>query len=100
MIFKRLLERFGVKTKEQALFFRQRLAILYAFIGWNSFGVILYMLLKKEMPEDDTERRMAYSLLSSSGNLHVYQLEGMKLTNNFNIAYKVNDNQIEEENKE
>ncbi|KAL6256121.1 hypothetical protein P5V15_012244 [Pogonomyrmex californicus] len=75
MIFKRLLERFGVKTKEQALFFRQRLAILYAFIGWNSFGVILYMLLKKEMPEDDTERRMAYSLLSSSGNLHVYQLE-------------------------
>lgn len=54
---KKFLERwFRIRTKQDALYFRQRLAIIYAIVGWNCFGVMFYMLVKDKIPKDPKER--------------------------------------------
>ncbi|GAB1862764.1 hypothetical protein CAJAP_03843 [Camponotus japonicus] len=70
-----------VKDKGKALKIKQRLAMLYGFIGWNCFGITFYLLVKNKMPSDPAERRSAYKMLSgtSTGNMHVYQVTGLKL---------------------
>lgn len=45
-----------VKDKRKALRIKQRLAIFYGFIGWNCFGITLYLLLKDKIPSDPAER--------------------------------------------
>jgi len=47
---------FGVKTWQQAANAKRRLAILYAIIGWNTFGVAFYYIMKDKIPEDKAER--------------------------------------------
>lgn len=125
---KKLLERwFRVKTKQEALHFRQKLSIIYAVVGWNCFGVLFYMLIKDKIPEGSKERSKpifstfhfvekndgtilhsillfigaAYGLLTgTSKNMHVYQVTGFTLTNDFDVAYKAKVTQIERETEE
>ncbi|CAL1687391.1 unnamed protein product [Lasius platythorax] len=84
-----------VKDKHRAFRTRQRFSMLYAFIGWNCFGVTFYLFLKDKMPTDSVERRKSYRLLTGvPDNVHVYQIQGLKLTNEFDITY--NDKKEEE----
>ncbi|XP_011867602.1 PREDICTED: uncharacterized protein LOC105561860 [Vollenhovia emeryi] len=92
---------FKTKTKQDVARLRQRMAIVYAVVGWHAFGFIFYSILKKEVPEDAAERRMAYGhLTGTSPNMKVYQVTGLTLTKDFEIAYKAKVDQIERENKE
>lgn len=60
-MFRRFTERwFGVKNKHQAAHFKQRLSLVYAFVAWNCFGVMLYSLLKKEMPNGNPSERSTF----------------------------------------
>lgn len=45
-----------VKDKRKALQIKQRLAMLYGFIGWNCFGITFYLLVKDKIPSDPAER--------------------------------------------
>ncbi|TGZ32730.1 Uncharacterized protein DBV15_00985 [Temnothorax longispinosus] len=97
------LERFfKVRTKQDAIQLRRRLSIFYAVVGWHCFGLAFYVIMKREMPEDAHERRMAIGLLSPIPHttMHVYQISGLTLTNDFDIAYKAKLEQIERETKE
>ncbi|KYM83512.1 hypothetical protein ALC53_05912 [Atta colombica] len=90
-MIKKLLERWfirsKIKNKQEALNIRRKLAIIYAIVGWNMFGVLFYKIIKHKMPEDPTERRLSYRLLSETpSNMHVYQVTGLTLTNDFDIG--------------
>lgn len=54
-------DQYDVKGKEKAIRTRERLALIYAFIAWNSFGIMFYMLLKNRIPTDPVERSMSFS---------------------------------------
>ncbi|XP_011052126.1 PREDICTED: uncharacterized protein LOC105144740 [Acromyrmex echinatior] len=102
-MIKKLLEqlflRNKVKNKQEALYFRRKLAIIYAIVGWNTFGILFYKIVKHKIPEDPTERRMSYGLLSEKpSSMRVYQITGLTVTNDFDIAYK--DITQEKENNE
>ncbi|XP_018047557.1 PREDICTED: uncharacterized protein LOC108686639 [Atta colombica] len=102
-MIKKLLERWfirsKIKNKQEALNIRRKLAIIYAIVGWNMFGVLFYKIIKHKMPEDPTERRLSYRLLSETpSNMHVYQVTGLTLTNDFDIVCKDEITQ-EKENK-
>ncbi|XP_018349802.1 PREDICTED: uncharacterized protein LOC108753011 [Trachymyrmex septentrionalis] len=102
-MIKKLLERWFIRNKlqnkQEAMNIKRKLAIIYAIVGWNMFGVLFYNIMKHKMPEDSTERRKSYRLLSeTSSNMHVYQVTGLTLTNNFNITYEDEITQ-EKENK-
>lgn len=91
---------FNIKNKHDAMHFRRKLSIIYAFVTWNLLGVMFYVLMKDKIPEDPKERRQAYGLLTgASQNMHVYQVSGMTLTNQFDVAHKAKVAQIEEENE-
>ncbi|EFN88685.1 hypothetical protein EAI_12537 [Harpegnathos saltator] len=65
---------------------RNKLASIYAFIAWNCAGFAFYVLLKDKIPTDPAERRASlYNLTGVPGNLHVYQIKGFRLTNNFDV---------------
>lgn len=51
-----------VKDKYRAVRIRKNLSILYAFLGWNCFGVIFYILIKDKIPIDKTERSISIFL--------------------------------------
>lgn len=58
-MLRRLIERFfriQVKNKQELIQFRQKLAIAYAIVGWHCFGVLFYVIMKKEMPDDPEEK--------------------------------------------
>ncbi|XP_011155532.1 uncharacterized protein LOC105192943 [Solenopsis invicta] len=96
----RLLEKwFQVRNKQDALHIRRRLSLLYAFMGWNAFGVLFYIIMKDRIPEDSKERRIAYGLLSGmSSNIHVYQVSGLTLTNDFDLKSSQEEKKSENEN--
>lgn len=53
MFMKTFLKRwFGVTTQKQAEVITRKIAIVYAIIGWNSFGFLFYALMKNRIPED------------------------------------------------
>lgn len=77
------------KDKQRAIRIRRRLSILYAFLGWNCFGLAFYVILKDKIPTDSTERRKSYRLLTGvPDNMHVLQVSGLKVTKEFDINYK------------
>lgn len=110
------------KTKQEVLSLRRKISFFYAFIGWNTFAIIFYAFMKKEMPEDPDERSKcrfcgwwfrilltniyfsgaAYGrLIVSPSNMHVYQVSGLTLTNDFDIKMKKAEvTQIEKENSD
>lgn len=76
-----------VKDKYRAVRIRKNLSILYAFLGWNCFGVIFYILIKDKIPIDKTERRQAYKNLTGvPDNVHVYQFSGLKFIKEFDVT--------------
>lgn len=101
MIFKNWFERqFKPKNKNRALFFRQRLSLLYAFVGWNSFGVIFYLIMKDKLPSDPMERRKSYRQLTGTpSNMHVYQISGVTVTDDFDVEQKTKVAQVESESE-
>ncbi|XP_029669702.1 uncharacterized protein LOC115239360 [Formica exsecta] len=77
------------KDKQRAIRIRRRLSIFYAFLGWNCFGLAFYVILKDKIPTDSTERRKSYRLLTGvPDNMHVLQVSGLKVTKEFDINYK------------
>lgn len=58
----------SIKDKHKALQIKQRLSLLYAFIGWNCFGILFYLILKSKMPTDSTERSKLSFLLIFNSN--------------------------------
>lgn len=87
-----------LKNKHEPL--RRRLAIIYAIVGWNMFGVMFYTIIKRKIPEDSTERRISYGLLTgTSNNMHVYQVTGLTLTNDFDGTCQNEITQVEKENE-
>lgn len=125
-MLKHFFERwFRIKNKKEAMEIRRKFSLLYAFIGWNSFIVIFYIIMKKEIPEDPNERskcrfcRLVISNFVNNGTylffagaayrsliptpstkMHVYQISGLTLTNEFEVAYNAKVAQVEKENKE
>lgn len=112
-MLRKIAERwFGVKNKQQAQHAKQRLALVYGFIGWNAFAVIFYSIMKERLPEDSAERSMyrrfldvwfckkkrnknnlffagkTYSRLTgTSSNVHVYQVTGMTVKKEFQLIH-------------
>lgn len=111
-----------LKNKHEPL--RRRLAIIYAIVGWNMFGVMFYTIIKRKIPEDSTERSnlflstfdfdilfermtehlffagISYGLLTgTSNNMHVYQVTGLTLTNDFDGTCQNEITQVEKENE-
>lgn len=97
-----LLERwFKVRNKHDALNVRRKLAIVYAIVGWNMFGVMFYVLLKDKIPKNPEGRRMAYgSLTGTPSTMHVYKVTGMTLTDEFDVMHKTKDARIQKEENE
>nr|XP_012231103.1 PREDICTED: uncharacterized protein LOC105677225 [Linepithema humile] len=97
-MLKQFVERwFGVKNKYQAQQAKRKLSILYAFLGWNCFGIGFYYLLKDKIPENKSERREVYSKLTgTSQNVHVYQITGMTVKKEFDLVF----DKMVQENKE
>ncbi|XP_014467171.1 PREDICTED: uncharacterized protein LOC106740541 [Dinoponera quadriceps] len=74
------------KDRQLAIRRREKLATLYAFVTWNCFGILFYVLLKDKIPIEPEERRRAlFDLTGSPGKLHVYQFQGTSLTNQFDM---------------
>ncbi|XP_012543504.2 uncharacterized protein LOC105840956 [Monomorium pharaonis] len=98
MLRKLLYQLLKPKSKEEAVHIRKRLSLIYAIVGWNAFGLMFYTCIKNKTPEDSDERRMSYGLLNGiPSNVHVYQVSGLSLTNDFDVAYKAKVAQIERE---
>jgi len=73
-MMRKLLEQwFKMKNKNEALYIKQRLSIIYAIVGWNMFGIVFYMLLKNKIPENSKDRSKSiglFALLEISKNLY------------------------------
>ncbi|KAL0103694.1 hypothetical protein PUN28_017747 [Cardiocondyla obscurior] len=88
------------KTKQEIMNIKKRLAVLYAFVGWNCFAVCFYTLMKKEVPEDPETRRKSYSLLTGSGSkVNVYKMTGTSLTSSYTMEYDKEAIKLEKKNK-
>jgi len=73
MIRKLLEQWFKIKNKNEALYIKRRLSIIYAIVGWNMFGIVFYMLLKNKIPENSKDRSKSiglFALLEISKNLY------------------------------
>jgi len=46
----------GIRNQFEFHNVKQRIAILYAILGWNCFAVYFYMLIKKHTPDDRIEQ--------------------------------------------
>ncbi|XP_018405767.1 PREDICTED: uncharacterized protein LOC108782100 [Cyphomyrmex costatus] len=102
-MIKKWLERWFMKkkiTKHEAHNLRNRLSIIYAFVGWNLFGILFYTIANDKLPEDPEKRRRAYGLLSDTPhNMHVYQVTGLTLTDHFDIEPETAEVEKEEKNE-
>jgi hypothetical protein len=47
---------FGIRNQFEAHNVKQKIAILYAVLGWNCFALCLYALMKKHIPDDPVEQ--------------------------------------------
>lgn len=61
-----ILQKLGIdiKDKHKALQIKHRLSLLYAFLGWNCFGILFYVLLKEKTPTDSVERSISVSSIN------------------------------------
>lgn len=62
MKFKYLFERLRPKTAVEAATTKHRIAMVYAFFGWNSFIYFFYLAFSKDKPTDPAERSIRCKL--------------------------------------
>lgn len=49
-------DRHNMKDRKEGIRTRERLALIYAFITWNTFGIAFYLLVKEKLPTDRQEK--------------------------------------------
>jgi len=57
-MFNHFFKWLGIKNQFEIQNTKQKIAILYAILGWNCFAIYFYMLMKKHIPDERIEQSM------------------------------------------
>lgn len=74
---------FRVKNIQDAAYRKQILAISYAILGWNSFMLCFYIIMKDRLPNDVAERKAVLIEKLGTGNtVRSIRIDGLTVVQN------------------
>ncbi|XP_076666375.1 uncharacterized protein LOC143367972 [Andrena cerasifolii] len=80
MKLKYLFEWLRPKNAAEASVIKHRIAMVYAFFGWNSFIYLFYLTFMKDKPTDPQERKaLILERLSKGQKCYTFHVDGLTL---------------------
>ncbi|KAG7200179.1 hypothetical protein KM043_000614 [Ampulex compressa] len=64
---------------------RQRLAIAYAIIAWNTAGFLIYSIISERLPTEPYKRRLILGGLVNAETIQINRFEGLKHVESFSM---------------
>lgn len=86
------------KSAEQAAVIKFRLAVAYAFLGWNAFILMFYRAMDYHLPQDPIERRgTIINKLTPNTDKHIIRVHGFNVVENRTVSSENYSKEVQEQ---